>query len=233
MKNVIICKQCSAENPFFRHICRNCNSYLRERVVNIDLWHILSLLIESPGKAFRQIIYSEHKNFIFLIIFLTSIKLTINSSLIASAFGNIDALNNFFRNYLIIAAGFGSLIYLSAFLISKTTRKENSYTRVKDNFALIAYSFTPHVFALVFLFPIELIVYGVNLFSYEPSPFQLKETFAYALLIFELLIILWGFFLIYMGIYTQTKNLFYSLIVTFLFNTLLIIGLIFISTNLI
>ena len=230
MKNVIICKQCSAQNPFYRHICISCKSYLRERVVNLDLWKVIGLLIENPVKGFEQIIYSEHKNFIVFIIMLAAIKLLLDSIFMSVAFNHANVFQNFFLNYLLLLIAFTSVIFLFSFILSKIT-KSISDTRVKDNFSVLTYSFIPHIFALVFLFPIELILFGEYLFSFEPSPFQLKETLAYALLAFETLVILWGLFLTVMGIYAQTKSIKYSLLVSIIFNLILYSVLYFFTQN--
>ena len=57
MKNKITCSNCSTENPPYAYTCDNCNSYLRERVFNIDLWNVIGLMIEAPKKAFELIIF--------------------------------------------------------------------------------------------------------------------------------------------------------------------------------
>src|SRR4030065_2879879 len=79
MKNGIICKNCQTLNPFHELTCRNCKSYLRERVYNLDLWKLLEQLIESPLNGFTKIIHSEQKNFVVFIILLSSIKFFINT----------------------------------------------------------------------------------------------------------------------------------------------------------
>src|ERR1039458_8374525 len=94
MKNVIICKSCSTENPYYEVICSNCHSFLRDRIFNIDLWKTIEQLIETPVKAFRRIIQSEHKNFISLIFIFAVFKLFISSIFISLVlFKNEQALN--------------------------------------------------------------------------------------------------------------------------------------------
>ena len=90
MKNVITCKSCGAENPFYGIICTECKSYLRERIVNIDLFNVTSLLIHSPREAFTQIIRAEHKNFIFFLLLLASAKFLVNSMYIALAVSKFE-----------------------------------------------------------------------------------------------------------------------------------------------
>ena len=81
------CKKCNHINPAYKYICSECKSYLRERVVNIDLWNTIQLIIEDPHKAFKQIIFAEHKNFIIFISFFIAVK-----NLIIARFFSVPAL---------------------------------------------------------------------------------------------------------------------------------------------
>ncbi len=93
MKNIVTCPNCSSENPYYKETCSSCNSFIRDKISNLDLWNIIGLLIENPVKAFRQIIYSQHKNFIFFILFFVSIKFLINARFISST-NNRQIYNN-------------------------------------------------------------------------------------------------------------------------------------------
>jgi hypothetical protein len=70
---------------------------------------------------------------------------------------------------------------------------------------------------------LELIFFGQYLFSRNPSPFVIKETTAYVMLVLEILMIFWSFFLSIMSLFTLTKSRFYSVTMGILFN-LLILG---------
>ena len=196
MKNVVVCKNCNSENPFYELICQKCKSYLRERVYNIDLWHTLYLLIESPSKAFKQIINSEHKNFLVAILLLVSGKVLLNGIFLKIFILKGKAeFPNYFLDYLLAIAFLVIIILLFSSLLKIITEKSGIQTRYSDNFSILTYSHVPYTFSLIILFPIELILFGEYLFSYSPSPFQIKETLSYVLLAFEGLIILWSVFL--------------------------------------
>ena len=219
MKNVITCKNCNDENPYFSFICGNCKAYLRERVVNIDLWKTIGELVESPVKAFSQIIHAEHKNFIFFFLIFSAIKFFIDSIYISlSSIQPEPELGNFLRNYLIVLAGISLLTFTSGIILRLINSLLGVKTRILDNFAILIYSFVPQVFALILLFTVEATVFGGNLFSKNPSPFNLKEFLAYTLSGFEILIILWGIYLSIMALYTQSKNKIYSIIAGLAFN---------------
>jgi hypothetical protein len=220
--NNIICKNCSAENPFYELICRNCKAYIRERIVNLDLWKMIAAIIETPIKAFSDIIHAEHKNFIFFILFMAAVKMLVNVMLLAPVTSKTDnPFSHFIRNFFIIL---GVMLVLFCFfslavkLILKTGKLD---TRFKDNYAILTYSLVPHMFGAAILFPIEMVIFGGFLFSNNPSPFILKESVAYILLGFEALLILWQIFLTTTGFYMQTGKIALALLLSLIFNTLL------------
>lgn len=219
MKNEIVCKNCQTSNPLHELTCRNCKSYLRERVYNLDLWKLLEQLIESPINGFTKIIHSEQKNFIVFIILLASIKFFINTIffLLTNPQNNLSSANSV-RNYLIVLLSTALITSIISLLIKFTNQISSNVTRTKDILSILSYSLIPNTFALVILFPLELIFFGEYLFSNNPSPFIIKETVAYIMLALELLIMIWTLFLAIMALYTLTKSLFYSIGIGIFFN---------------
>ena len=102
------------------------------------------------------------------------------------------------------------IILIFTILIKITNRLLNNITRVKDIFSILSYTLVPNIFALVILFPLELIFFGEYLFSNNPSPFLIKEIAAYIMLVLEILMILWTYFFSIMGLFTLTKSIIYS-----------------------
>jgi hypothetical protein len=225
MKNYIICRNCNTENPHYQHICVNCKSYLRERVVNIDLWKTFGLITESPVKGFKSIIYSEHKNFISLILLLAAVKFLIDSVFWGVFRNAFNPLDGFMLKYVFMLAGITAYVYLFSVVLHFIDKIAGFSSRIKDHFTVLTYSFLPYVFGLVSVFIIEVVVFGGYLFSKFPSPFDLKEFLAYTLLIFEFLLIAWGIFLTFMAAFAHSGKIFYSLLVSLLFNLLLFSGL--------
>ena len=219
MKNVITCKSCGAENPFYGIICTECKSYLRERIVNIDLFNVTSLLIHSPREAFTQIIRAEHKNFIFFLLLLASAKFLVNSMYIALAVSKFEPnFGSFVSSYFIILAAGSIFLFVYSLILKYINAAFDLKTRIKDNFSILIYSLIPQVFAIIILFPVEVTVFGNNLFSNNPAPFTIKSTFAYILAGFEALMVLWSLFLCFSGFRVQTRNIFYSIITALVFN---------------
>jgi len=209
------CKKCNHLNPAYKNICSECKSYLRERVVNIDLWNTIQLIIEDPHKAFKQIIFSEHKNFIFFITFFMVIKnLLISRFLSVPELGINGVTTSFILSFVLMT--FITLILSSSFvLIQKSlyTKKE-IVLRFREIYAVNSYSFIPYLFGLVFIFPVELVVLGGDIFSNNPYSFEIKPFISYILIGFEMITIIWSFFLIQKSILAISANKIYSIILT-------------------
>lgn len=228
MKNTIICGNCQTENPHYALNCSNCKAYLRTRVVNIDLWHSIGKLIEYPVKGFTDIIYSEHKNFIFILAVLAGIKYFLNA-LIFSQTLNIHpgTFNNLVNNYLLSEGYLILFILLFASLITLVYRAAGLETRFKDNFAVIIYSFIPLIFAAIILLPVEIALFGIHWFNFNPPPYIIKPFEFWVLFSVEGLMMLWSLFLLITGMYAQSKNIIYSILVGIVFTILFYLGMIY------
>lgn len=213
MRNSVTCPNCNSENPFFNSICSGCKYYLRDKIYNLDLWTMISSLIEAPTKAFRTIIFSEHKNFIFFILFFVSIKYLVNARFIAMlSIGEFQSTIGLQLSYLIVLGI--TLVYFIIFsLIYKSLSKRNQVNiRFKDTLALITYSQIPFLFGLIILFPLELVILGDYLFSMNPTPFIIKGIITYFFLAIEIGLIIWSIFLIYKAFLTQSQHFIFGLI---------------------
>lgn len=228
MKNVTECKNCGTENPYYQLNCTKCKAYLRDRIMNIDFWTTLWNLIESPKKAFSNIIHSEHKNFVIVMTFLLSIKFFINSLIFTNAF----KINTHTVNYLLFNFG-ASLLYtiiITHFFALLTTFLNNLFkikNRFKDNLSIYVYSLWPLILGGIFLFVVEYALFGHYFITFDPSPFLLKENVAYITAGLEGVIILWSLFLSIKATYTQTNNIFYSIIIGVIYIAVLFYGMIY------
>jgi hypothetical protein len=222
MKNSVTCPNCNAENPFYNSVCSKCKSYLRERVFNLDLWSLISSIIESPTKAFRTIIFSEHKNFIFFILLFLALKYLIIVRFISIiTIGDFRSTVGLQISYSIVLGCTIFFFLAFSFLYNLIGRYNNISLRFKDTLSLIIYSQIPLVFGLVILFTLELVIFGDYLFSINPTPFTIKSPLAYLFLILEWGTIIWSIFLLFKAFRAQSQNLFFSLTATIIFFILL------------
>lgn len=230
MKNKVTCPSCGFENDFYRSTCSSCKNYLRDRVANLDFWLTFALLIENPVKAFRNIIYAEHKNFILFLILLYAAKLLINARWISLlTLGEFEPGVSTTISYLVILAF--SLLYIAGFIIiiKKVWKELGISTRFKDNLAVIVYSQLLFTISLLILFPLEILILGDYLFSVNPSPFQIKDAVAYIFFSMEILVILWSAFLLYKGFYVTTKSIVASFLTSLIFYISMAVILFFLS----
>ena len=230
MKNIVTCPNCSAENAYYKETCSSCNSFIRDKISNLDLWNIMGLLIENPVKAFQLIIYSQHKNFIFFVLFFVSIKFLINARFISLlTIGRFTTITSLPGSFVLILSFLVIALVLFTFIFVRINSSSGFSTRFKDIFSIVTYSQLPHVFGLVVLFPIELIIFGDYIFSLNPSPFVIKEMIAYTLFTVELLLILWSIFLSIAAFYVHYGKIIPALASTLALNGLLILLLYFSS----
>ena len=222
MKNSVTCPNCSVENPFYNSVCSNCRSYLRDRVYNLDLWSLISLIIESPNKAFRTVIFSEHKNFIFfLLLFLTLKYLIITRFISIITIGEFQSSVGLQVSYPIILGGTIVFFLIFSLLYNLAGMYSNISLRFKDTLSLIIYSQIPLVFGLIILFTLELVIFGDYLFSINPTPFVIKGFMAYLFFVLECGTIIWSIFLLFKAFRAQSQSLSFSLTATIIFFILL------------
>lgn len=207
MRNSVTCPNCNSENAFYNSVCSGCKFYLRDRIYNIDLWTVISSLIENPTKAFRTIIFSEHKNFILFILFFVSIKYLINARFLSMvSVGEFQSTIGLQLSYLIVLGIILIYFIIFSFLHKSLRKKSEISIRLKDTFALIIYSQMPFLFGLFILFPLELVIFGDYLFTLNPTPFVIKGNIAYFFLVLEIGLILWSIFLIIKALITQSQQ---------------------------
>jgi len=201
------CKNCKHINPAYKNICTECKSYLRERVVNIDLWSTIQLIIENPELAFKQIIFAEHKNFVSFITFFIAIKnLLIARFLSVPELGSDGVSTSFIVSLFLMILVILILSSLFIFVQNVVYIQRDIKLRIKDIYSVSVYSFIPYLFGLVFVFPVELVVLGGDIFSNNPYSFQIKPLFTYMLIGVEFITIIWSFYLIQKSIYSITTK---------------------------
>ncbi|MCF8240243.1 MAG: hypothetical protein K9J16_02575 [Melioribacteraceae bacterium] len=218
MRNSQTCENCKTENHFYQLTCTNCGSYLRSRVVNIDLWRGIWRIFDSPSQTFTEIIYAEHKNFVIFLTIIFSLSFFAQSILLKHALNINSASSNYLLiNLLISAAAFALYLVLFSLLLKLLTKLFKVQTRFKDNFSIFLFSLTPALLTLIFLTPIEYAIFGKHWFVYNPSPFMIKENAAYVLIGIEGIMAIWRLVLSIIAVFVQTKNLVFSLVVGTLF----------------
>lgn len=223
MKNLLICKSCNTENPLFAYTCKKCNAFLRSKIPNIDFWDVISLMIESPVKAAETIIQSEHKNYITALSIIAGFKLTLNFWILNNAFGLNESVSaKFLLSILVGLFGFIIGLVLISLIASILSKIYKVQTRFKDFFSIYTYSFLPIIFLFVVITPIQIALFGTYWFTFNPSPFVIKNLPSYVILIIEGIFYVWSIFLLIIANYTQLRRIVISIIISLI--ELVIIG---------
>ncbi len=216
MKNTLNCSSCNTENPFYAYTCVNCNAFLRARIPNIDFWSTFSKLIETPIKAAEFIIQSDHKNFVSALLFVASLKVSINLWIMNNALKINEIISNhFFVSLVVGMISFIIGILISSFLYSAATKFIKVHTRFRDNLALFIYAFLPLVMTFTIMTPVQIALFGTYWFTFNPSPMVIKELPSYTILIIEVLFLLWSIILLIIFNYAQIRKIILSVIIGF------------------
>ncbi|MCK9425875.1 MAG: hypothetical protein M0Q21_07560 [Ignavibacteriaceae bacterium] len=220
---LITCPSCSGKNPLFRSVCSKCGTIIRDRVPSIDFWKILSHLIENPQNAFIEIIQAEQKNFATFVLIASLFKIYILSTIIAGV--TSSGRFSLFIFFILSSASI-LVIILTGFIIKIMVNKQLVEFRIKDYYAGISFSFMPQLIGLFIVFVMEFIVFGEQLFTFNPSPFLIKKNFAYLFLMLEFGIIVWN-----INLTSKLFYIYFGKIFIVHFYSLIVLGLIYLTMN--
>jgi len=144
---------------------------MRDRVPSLDFWKTLSQLIENPKNAFVQIVQSEQKNFASFVLIASLLKIYILLTILTGIVYSFSfSLAKFFAHSSFTILGILVLGFLFKFLL----KKKLGTIRIRDFYMGISYSLMPQFAGLFFLFALEFIVFGEQIFTFNPSPFLIK-----------------------------------------------------------
>ncbi len=213
MKNLIYCPKCNTENPHYNFTCNKCNAYIRRRVINIDFWDTTAKLLYSPVNTAKTIIFSEHKNYITIILFFASLKIVLNTLLFSNIMnlGGYDKLT--FINIILLSVIQSIIFVIVSFLVTKLNSILGTENRFIDNLTIYTYSYIPLIILLVALTPIQFAIFGNYWFTFNPSPFLIRYGTAIVFTFIEILFQLWTVILLITSSYAQTNNKLYSSVI--------------------
>ena len=189
---MIACPTCATLNDEFAIVCSGCKGYLQNRVPNLDLFQSAWAVIESPRKAFRQLRLAEHKNYSILLFSFFGVALSFTFFWYLKIGENFSTLIDAIVWALLSGAG-GGVVVLPALvgLAHGVSRLLGGTGSFRDSMVLLAYSFVPVIIALFVALPLELMTFGMYLFTSNPHPYVVKPTSYIILLGMDALAGLW------------------------------------------
>lgn len=222
--NKVICSICSSENFILNLKCTNCGGIIREIVRTINLGDTLRDLLLYPTLAIKKILFSEHKNYLLLLLFLLGFKLTViffyTNSIYDQDLGiSILNLSIYVLIYWVtftLFSGFILQVLLRIFL------RQNFY--YKNSLSVIMYSTSYFSILGFFLFILEMMLFGINFFSKNPDIFQVNFYKAYAVIGMELIILFYSAYLFISFLVFILQKKFIAFLLFFMFFVTILIG---------
>lgn len=197
---MVQCPVCKTQNDDFATTCIQCHSYIQNRIPNLDFFDMAWRVIETPRKAFHTISLAEHKNYSLFLFSLFGISITFTAFWffkLGDRFGNLLDL-------IIWALLAGAVLGLVVapitgglhFLLTKLFKGKAGF---RNSFGVMAYSLIPVVVSLILILPIELLTFGMYLFTSNPHPFTIKPVSYVILLGFDGVVGFWSVLLAILG----------------------------------
>jgi hypothetical protein len=197
---MITCGVCRTQNDEFATTCRNCKSYIQNRIPNLDFFDTVWKIIESPRLAFHNITLAEHKNYSLLLFSLFGIGLSLTGFWYFKLGSRFESLLDLLGKAIAIGVGLGFVsAALFTFLFSLTVRIMGGKWELRNSLGVLAYSTAPVSLSLALILPIELLSFGMYLFTSNPDPYTLKPDIYIALMSFDCAVALWAFGLAVVG----------------------------------
>jgi hypothetical protein len=187
---MILCSVCQIENDKYATLCKKCGGFLQNRVPNLDLFDTIWKIIENPREAFHIIMLAEHKNYALLLYAFYGI------SIVFSGFWYFR-IGDQFENVLFLVF-WALLIGVSSihWMLSKLLGGKALF---RTSMGITSYALAPITISLLILLPIELMTFGMYLFTFNPHPIALKPVSYIVLIGLNVVMLLWAFMLLIIG----------------------------------
>ena len=181
-------------------ICTTCKAFLQNRVPNLDLFDIGWKVLESPWRAFRTITLAEHKNYALFLFTLFGVSLSF------AGFWYLKLGTRFVTLIDLIPAAVGIGVVVGLAASGLLTGIYHGFAKLlggaggfRTSLGVLGYSVTPITLSLFFVLPIELMTFGMYLFTSNPHPYTIKPV-SYLLLVgFDAAVSVWSIVLAVIG----------------------------------
>jgi hypothetical protein len=173
MIETVRCPVCKSQNPHLSVVCGACGSYLRETVRSLNLFETAWNLLETPFHTMQRILLSGQKNYVWLLQALFGCAYVSFVLWILRLGNQIDELVVLLMIVPLIGPFIGGLIINIIALGGKITLGER-IVGFRDIRAIISYASIPVILSFLVIFPVRVGIFGMYLFTGDPSPMLLK-----------------------------------------------------------
>jgi hypothetical protein len=203
---MVQCPACAFENDEFATICSKCRAFIQNRVPNLNFFDTSWGILESPFKTFRLIGIAEHKNYSGFLICCFGIAVSFTAAwyLKIGVFFEtlLDLIPFMFGVGVILGGIFAAVLPV---IHHKATKIAGAEARVRQSYGVLAYSFVPILLSLILILPIELLTFGMYMFTSNPHPAVIKPVSYYVLLGCDTLLATWTVVLVFVGTRTVQR----------------------------
>ena len=229
---MITCKVCNASNDEFATVCSHCKSYIQNRITNLDFFETVWNVIESPRKAFHDITLAEHKNYTFLLFSLFGVALSFTGCWYFRLGTRFETLLDLLAEMSVIGIGMGLFSgVLFTLIFEIVVRLVGGRGALRNSMGTLAYATTPVSLSLVLILPIELLTFGMYLFTSNPNPYAIKPGLFVALVSFDSIMGLWAFGLSIVGSAVSKQISLGKSFISMLTTTVLSLGILFLAAK--
>ena len=218
---MLICSVCGHQNDDLAVLCASCRSYLQSKVDNLNLFETIWLLVENPRPAFKKIVLAQHKNYVYLLSCMLGVSLAFTVFWLKGLGPQFTSLLTLIGSGVVLGIPLGLIfsLFLSSVLV-RVARLLGGKAAVRNMMAVVSYSGIAVVLALIFVFPLEIAIFGADFFGKNPSPLVINPEVYIALLVFDGLATLWSVFLLYHGLtvltgFPKSKSLIMTVVACF------------------
>jgi hypothetical protein len=203
MISMIRCPNCGIENGDLGVVCVRCGSFLQARVATLDLFTTAWQLIEAPRKAMRRVVAAVHKNYTIFLSSFYGIGLAFFLLWVLNLGELFENLVYLLFTAILIGPALGIIhIFLAGLIGVLAGRLWGIRMRFGNVFGVAAYATVPEILSIALVLPIELLTFGLYMFSNNPSPLVIKPFPYVVFMILDGLAILWSLTLFTIGIRT-------------------------------
>lgn len=165
------CTVCGAENEDLAVVCTSCKSFLQSKVDNLNLFETLWGLMENPRATFRRIALARHKNYAILLNCLLGVTLLYTFFWYRTMGPSFSSLATLISTGIVLGPPVGVLfVLLFAGIMHRLARLVGGNGSFRNTYAVASYAGAAIVYSLVFVFPIEIAIFGMYFFANNPPP---------------------------------------------------------------
>jgi len=183
--------------------CVSCGSFIQQKIDTLDLFGTIWKLIETPRKAFHTIAIAQHKNYSLVLGAMSGYAFVALIFWLIKAGDIANHIIELMLAWVAVSPFVGLIVFfLNILFVRILARATGSTVSLKNLMGVVAYSFVPLIISAFLILPIEVITFGIFLFTKAPNPFTLLPKSAVFLFSFDAIFSLWSFILYVIGVRT-------------------------------